>query len=123
LMKRRLPESLVDDTDDALPLLPIKKHTLDKLHCLMRHYAFFTRIVKAKSPDRPRWYVDLFSGPGKCRVEETGEITEPNTYFANRIAVHNKAYSGPGPTGPGCFLTGTPVLLASGGQVRLQKSM
>jgi len=82
LTKRRLPETLVDDADDGLPLLPIKKHTLDKLHCLLRHYAFFTRIVKAKSPDRPRWYVDLFSGPGKCRVEETGEIKKGSPMLA-----------------------------------------
>lgn len=81
-MPKRLPDTLIDDADDGLPLLPIKKHTKEKLLCLMRHYAFFTRIINAKFPQSPRWYVDLFSGPGKCRFEETGEVKKGSPLIA-----------------------------------------
>jgi three-Cys-motif partner protein len=81
-MPRRLSDSLINDEEDGLPLLTIKNHTHEKLLCLLRHYAFFTRIVNARSPQRRRWYVDLFSGPGKCRTEETGEIKKGSPLIA-----------------------------------------
>lgn len=49
-----------------LPVLPIKSHTKGKLVYLKKYLPALNKILRSKVPDRPRFYVDLFSGPGKC---------------------------------------------------------
>jgi len=54
------------DPIDHLPVLPIKRHTEGKLECLRKYLPALNKILRSKVPNRPRYYVDLFSGPGKC---------------------------------------------------------
>lgn len=73
--KDRWPElcKLVAD-DDGLPVRPSGRWAEDKLHFWNGYLDITTRAMVGS----PHWsgglvYVDLFAGPGVCRLKETGK--------------------------------------------------
>lgn len=69
------------DPTDHLSVLPIKPHTKGKLLYLRKYLPALNKILRSKVPDRPRYYVDLFSGPGKC-IDRRGEICDGSPFIA-----------------------------------------
>lgn len=68
-------------SDDELPVQCVGNWVPDDKHHYLKRYIEATRAVRAKflvpSQGRPAGgaaFIDLFAGPGKCRVRETGEI-------------------------------------------------
>lgn len=57
--------------DDGLPMRPSGRWVAEKLFYLERYLCMFNI---AKKPWRAINYIDLFSGPGKCRVREDGSV-------------------------------------------------
>ena len=74
---------------DGLPALSVAQHARDKEYALSNITGIFTQAMKNKWPNK-LYYVDLFSGPGKCVVRDSDEETAgspmiaalvPFTYF------------------------------------------
>lgn len=59
--------------DDGLPNRSSGQWVAEKLHYLKRYIYMFETSMRDKSWRR-RNYLDLFAGPGKCHVNETGEV-------------------------------------------------
>ncbi len=59
--------------EDSLPTRPVRAWTKDKLHYLA---GYLEQFVVAMRPQnwRALHYIDLFAGPGKGQVQESGEI-------------------------------------------------
>lgn len=64
---------LTDPIDDQLPMRSSGSWVIEKLHYVKKYIDMFTTSMHGK-PWRNRRYIDLFSGPGKCVVRETGKI-------------------------------------------------
>lgn len=75
MVKQRL------DPTDHLPVLAIKSHTKGKLVYLGKYLPALTKILRSKVPNRPRYYIDFFSGPGKC-VDSYGKICDGSPLIA-----------------------------------------
>ncbi|MCY2930107.1 MAG: three-Cys-motif partner protein TcmP [Planctomycetota bacterium] len=60
-------------SSDGLPAREVGPWSKDKHYFLIRYMDAFTRAMKRK----PQWsglgYIDLFAGPGKCKIRGTGE--------------------------------------------------
>jgi len=69
------------DPTDHLPVLPIKFHTKGKLVYLRKYLPALNKILRSKVPNRSRFYVDLFSGPGKC-IDSTDEVCDGSPLIA-----------------------------------------
>jgi len=69
------------DSVDHLPILRIKAHTKGKLLFLSKYLPALNKILRSKVPNRPRYYIDLFSGPGKC-VDKYGRICDGSPFIA-----------------------------------------
>jgi three-Cys-motif partner protein len=81
--------------DDGLPVSEVGEWTLEK-HDRLRRYVDITGGVRKKfvPPGRQRagaTYIDLFSGPGRSRVRETGEMIEGSPTVAVRKAIEGGA--------------------------------
>lgn len=59
--------------DDDLPVRSSGSWALAKLDYLARHIDAFVNAMSDK-PWRAMHYLDLFAGPGKCRVRQSGEV-------------------------------------------------
>jgi three-Cys-motif partner protein len=59
--------------DDALPMRPSGSWVAEKLDYLERYINIFETSMHSK-PWRKRHYIDLFAGPGKCAVSESGVV-------------------------------------------------
>ncbi len=59
--------------DDGLPMRPSGAWVAEKLDYLERYINIFETSMRSK-PWRKRHYIDLFAGPGKCFVSETGDV-------------------------------------------------
>lgn len=59
--------------DDGLPVRSSGSWALAKLDYLARYMDAFVNAVSDK-PWRAMHYLDLFAGPGKCRVRQSGEV-------------------------------------------------
>ncbi len=66
--------------DDNLPLRCIGKWSEDKLDYLGRYMDIFNKAMKYKRPKRA--YIDLFAGPGKCIIRDSGKIISGSTLIA-----------------------------------------
>ena len=66
--------------DDNLPLRCIGKWSEDKLYYLNRYMHAFNTAMKYKWPKRA--YIDLFAGPGKCIIRDSGRIISGSTLLA-----------------------------------------
>jgi len=67
---------------DGLPVRSVGRWSKDKHHFLQRYIHAFTTAMK----DKPQWeglgFIDLFSGPGMCRVRETDEEIDGSPLIA-----------------------------------------
>ena len=63
----------LEPVDDGLPVRETGPWTAEKLDYLRRYMAMFTVGMHHKA-FRALHYVDLFAGPGKCRIRDTGDI-------------------------------------------------
>src|SRR3712207_4527370 len=59
--------------DDGLPARNSGLWVTEKLHYLKNYIDIFETSMRNK-PWRQRTYIDLFAGPGKCIIQETGEF-------------------------------------------------
>ncbi len=59
--------------DDGLPMRSSGPWVAEKLDYLRRYIDIFETSMRDK-PWRKRHYIDLFAGPGKCLVSETGAV-------------------------------------------------
>lgn len=59
--------------NDGLPLRSSGQWVAEKLFYLKRYVDMFETSMRQK-PWRRRNFIDLFSGPGKCVIQETGEV-------------------------------------------------
>ncbi len=75
--------------DDGLPISEVGEWTLEK-HDRLRQYVDITRAVRKKWLT-PLWpgakvsgatYIDLFCGPGRSRIQETGQIIDGSPIIA-----------------------------------------
>lgn len=66
--------------DDNLPLRCIGKWSKDKLYYLSRYMNAFNTATKYRWPKRA--FIDLFAGPGKCIIRDSGEIVSGSTLIA-----------------------------------------
>jgi three-Cys-motif partner protein len=69
--------------DDGSFVHPIKLHSLDKIVRHNYYVSMFATAMKNKWPQRA--YLGLYSGPGRARVETTGEIIETTPMGAVRV--------------------------------------
>ncbi len=66
-------DSYLEPQDDGLPMRNSGPWVSEKLFFLKRYIDIFEKSMRQK-PWRRRIFIDLFSGPGKCFVEETSDI-------------------------------------------------
>ncbi len=67
------PSIYLRPENDGLPMRRSNACTEIKLGYLVRYLDMFTTAMR-KKPWRALHYLDLFSGPGKCRIRENGRI-------------------------------------------------
>lgn len=68
--------------DDGFYAPLIKEHSVEKIRVHNYYVTLFTTSMKARWPQRA--YLGLYSGPGRARVESTGEIIETTAMSAFR---------------------------------------
>lgn len=68
--------------DDGLYTPPIKRHSIEKIRIHNYYLTLFTTAMKDRWPQRA--YVGLYSGSGRARIEDTGEIVETTALSACR---------------------------------------
>lgn len=66
-------ESYLQSQEDGLLMRPSGSWVAEKLDYLERYINIFETSMHSK-PWRKRHYIDLFAGPGKCLVSETGAV-------------------------------------------------
>ena len=69
--------------DDGLHTPPIKAHSIEKVRVHNAYASIFGPATKSKWPQRA--YIGLYSGPGRARVESSGEIVETTALSAMRL--------------------------------------
>lgn len=65
-------EKFLQSEDDGLPMRKAGNWVAVKLDYVARYIDIFETAMRTKWPTRN--YIDLFAGPGKCRVRQTGEV-------------------------------------------------
>ena len=73
---------------DGLPALSVAEHAKDKEFTIRNIAGIFTAAMHKKWPDR-LYYVDLFSGPGKCVIRNSREETEGSPLIAAKVPFTN----------------------------------
>ena len=68
---------------DGLPALSVAEHAKDKEYTLRNITGIFANAMKNKWPGK-LYYVDPFSGPGKCVIRNSNEETEGSPLIAAR---------------------------------------
>jgi len=68
---------------DGLVVREIKRHTEDKLDILRRYSDTF--LLALKKPAPPKYYLDLFSGPGICFNTDTNREIDGSPFIAIKI--------------------------------------
>lgn len=69
--------------DDGLHTPSIKAHSIEKVRVHNAYASIFSTAMKDKWPQRA--YVGLYSGPGRARIDGTGEIVETTAMSALRL--------------------------------------
>lgn len=69
--------------DDLLYTPTIKPHSLEKIRLHNYYAALFSTSMRKQWPQRA--YIGLYSGAGRARVEDTGEIVETSALSALRL--------------------------------------
>lgn len=76
-------------TDDGLLLREVGDWSTEKLHYVARYMDIFTTSMREK------WvlaYADLFAGPGKSRIRDTGEVIKGSPLLALDLAYRFNKY-------------------------------
>jgi three-Cys-motif partner protein len=71
--KEDIVQSCLQPQNDGLPMRESGSWVVEKLDYLKRYIDMFETSMHNK-PWRKRHYIDLFAGPGKCFVPETGTV-------------------------------------------------
>ena len=71
--------------DDGLPITKVGAWTLEKHQRLVK-YVTITGSVRKKFVKTEATYIELFSGPGRSIIEETGEIVDGSPVLATTTA-------------------------------------
>lgn len=81
----------MNNDDDKLPVADVGEWAWEK-HERLRRYVDITRAVRRKYTKGPggATYIDLFCGPGRARISETGEIIDGSPLVAFKTAVETK---------------------------------
>ena len=69
---------------DGLPALSVAEHARDKEYTLKNITGIFTQAMKKQWPGR-LYYVDPFSGPGKCVIRNSDQETEGSSMIAAMV--------------------------------------
>lgn len=69
--------------DDGLYTPDVKRHSIRKIELHNYYISLFSTAMKSRWPQRA--YLGLYSGPGRARVVETGEIIETTAMSALRV--------------------------------------
>ena len=69
---------------DGLPALSVAEHAKDKEYTLKNITGIFTQAMKRRWPGR-LYYVDPFSGPGKCVIRNSDQETEGSSIVAAMV--------------------------------------
>lgn len=69
--------------DDGLYTPDVKQHSLEKIRIHNYYLELFSTAMKGHWPQRA--YLGLYSGPGRARVEGTGEVIETTALSAFRL--------------------------------------
>ena len=69
---------------DGLPALSVAEHAKDKEYTLKNITGIFTQAMKRRWPGR-LYYVDPFSGPGKCVIKNSDQETEGSSIVAAMV--------------------------------------
>lgn len=77
-----MPEYLTGLDDDGLYTPTIKPHSIEKIRIHNYYVSLFTTSMKDRWPQRA--YLGLYSGPGRARIETTGDIVETTAVSAFR---------------------------------------
>jgi len=79
----------VSDTsigEDGLPVTSAGAWTLEK-HERLRRYVGIARAVRQKFTRTEATYIDLYCGPGRSVIEETGETIDGSPVIAARTGM------------------------------------
>ncbi len=77
------PEPLRGLADDGLHLPEIKAHSLEKYRAHNHNVSIFATAMKSMWPQRA--YIGLYSGAGRARLENSGEIVETTATAVFRL--------------------------------------
>ncbi|HSW29773.1 MAG TPA: three-Cys-motif partner protein TcmP [Longimicrobiales bacterium] len=77
------PDFLRGLEDDDLYTPPIKGHSVEKIRIHNAYASIFSTAMKDKWPQRA--YIGLYSGPGRARIDRSGEIVESTAVSALRL--------------------------------------
>jgi len=69
-----LPSPLLLPQEDGLLMRKAGKWALEKLDYLRRYLEIFTTSMYKEDHWRGIHFIDLFSGPGKCKIRRTQQI-------------------------------------------------
>ncbi len=83
-MNTRNRGQYLTEASDGLPALSVAEHAKDKEYALKEITGIFTRAMGKKWPGR-LYYVDPFSGPGRCVIKDSGEETVGSPLIAVRV--------------------------------------
>ncbi len=68
-----MDDALLEPEDDGLPIRETGSWALEKLDYVRRYIGVFVSSMRSK-PWRAINYIDLFCGPGKGKIRETGQV-------------------------------------------------
>lgn len=77
------PAPLRNLPDDGLYLPSIKRHSLEKYRAHNHNVSMFATAMKSRWPQRA--YIGLYSGAGRARLEDSGEIVETTATAVFRL--------------------------------------
>jgi hypothetical protein len=84
----------IDDAD-GLRREVVHAWSVEEKHARLRRYVDICRAVRRKFRryGRPAGYVDLYCGPGRARVEETGQVVDGSAVVAATEAQRHDPFS------------------------------
>jgi three-Cys-motif partner protein len=85
---------VLDELDHGLPLADVGIWAPEEKHSRLRRYIDISKRARRKFLGRHKagaTYVDLFCGPGRARVRETGQIIDGSAVLAFKVATEGEA--------------------------------
>jgi three-Cys-motif partner protein len=79
---------VVPDPSDGLPAMVVGRWVTEEKHQILRRYIHMSHGARNKFSQRT--YIDLFSGPGRVKVNHTGHFADGGPMAAWRMSQQNK---------------------------------